>query len=64
MRTLITVSQETIDNAVAQTDSADMLLDAAEQRIYDIRQGKGKGNLLKSPANRDSGTMYRPLQNP
>ncbi len=40
MRTLITVSQETIDNAVAQTDSADMLLDAAEQRIYDIRQGK------------------------
>ena len=39
MRTLITVSQETIDNAVAQTDSADMLLDAAEQRIYDISTG-------------------------
>ena len=33
MRTLITVSQETIDNAVAQTDSADMLLDAAATGI-------------------------------
>ncbi len=40
MRTLITVSQETIESAVAETESADLLLDAAEQRIYDIRQGK------------------------
>lgn len=40
MRSLITISQETIESAVAETDSADLLLDAAEQRIYDIRQGK------------------------
>ena len=40
MRALITISQETIESAVAETDSADLLLDAAEQRIYDIRQGK------------------------
>ena len=40
MRSLINISQETIESAVAETDSADLLLDAAEQRIYDIRQGK------------------------
>ena len=40
MRTLINVSKEIIDSAVSQEDSAEMLLDAAEQKIYDIRQGR------------------------
>ena len=40
MRTLINVSSETIDDAVAQEETADTLLDRAEQNIYNIRRGK------------------------
>ncbi len=40
MRTLINISTETIDMAVAQEETADILLDNAEQKIYNIRQGK------------------------
>ena len=40
MRALITASREIIDNAVSGQEDADLLLDSAEQRIYDIRQGK------------------------
>ncbi len=40
LRTLINASRETIDDATAQDVEADLLLDAAEQRIYNIRQGK------------------------
>lgn len=40
LRTLISISSETIDMAVAQEETADILLDNAEQRIYNIRQGK------------------------
>jgi len=40
MRTLISVSQEIIQSASAEAESADLLLDAAEQKIYDIRQGR------------------------
>lgn len=40
IRTLITISSETIDSAVAQEETADALLDNAEQKIYNIRQGK------------------------
>ena len=40
MRTLINISSETIENAVAQQETADALLDNAEQKIYNIRQGK------------------------
>lgn len=40
IRALITASKDTIDDAVAQKDSADILLDAAEQKIYNIRQGR------------------------
>ncbi|MDR0530782.1 MAG: replicative DNA helicase [Oscillospiraceae bacterium] len=40
IRTLITVSQEIIQSASAEAESADMLLDSAEQRIYEIRQGR------------------------
>ncbi len=40
IRTLINISSETIDMAVAQEETADTLLDNAEQKIYNIRQGK------------------------
>ncbi len=40
MRTLINISSETIESAVAQEETADTLLDNAEQKIYNIRQGK------------------------
>lgn len=40
LRTLINISREIIDNAVSQEDDADTILDSAEQKIYDIRQGK------------------------
>lgn len=40
LRKLIEISADTIDSATAQNDTADMILDAAEKRIYDIRQGK------------------------
>ncbi|MDR1410024.1 MAG: replicative DNA helicase [Oscillospiraceae bacterium] len=41
LRSLITVSQETIEAAAAQAEDADMLLDSAEQRLYELRSGKG-----------------------
>ena len=40
IRTLINASKQTIDEAGAQDVEADLLLDAAEQRIYNIRQGR------------------------
>ncbi len=40
IRQLISISSETIESAVNQKETADMLLDSAEQKIYDIRQGK------------------------
>ena len=40
IRTLIKISSETIESAVAQEETADALLDNAEQKIYNIRQGK------------------------
>ena len=40
MRTLIEISGKTIEDAVEQRDTADALLDNAEQQIYNIRQGK------------------------
>lgn len=40
LRTLISISADTIDSATAQEESADALLDNAEQKIYNIRQGK------------------------
>lgn len=46
MRTLINVSREIIDSATTEEAEADLLLDAAEQRIYDIRQGKNTGSAL------------------
>ncbi len=40
IRALITASKETIDDAASQKESADVLLDGAEQKIYNIRQGR------------------------
>lgn len=40
IRTLINVSKEIIEDASGSDNTADLLLDSAEQRIYDIRQGK------------------------
>ena len=40
IRTLISISSETIEDAVAGEETADTLLDNAEQKIYNIRQGK------------------------
>jgi replicative DNA helicase len=40
LRTLINISREIIDSAVSQEEDADVILDAAEQEIYAIRQGK------------------------
>lgn len=40
IRSLINASKEIISNATDQEESADVLIDAAEQKIYDIRQGK------------------------
>ncbi|MBP9989283.1 MAG: replicative DNA helicase [Ruminococcus sp.] len=40
VRTLINISRETIDEATSQERTADELLESAEQRIYNIRQGK------------------------
>lgn len=40
LRALINLSRETIEDATKQEVEADLLLDAAEQKIYNIRQGK------------------------
>ncbi len=40
IRTLINTSREIIEDATNTTESADTLLDSAEQKIYNIRQGK------------------------
>ena len=47
LRTLIEVSHEIIDMAENAGDSADTVLDNAEQRIYEIRQGKTVGGPSK-----------------
>ncbi len=47
IRTLISISADTIEKASAQETSADKLLDDAEQKIYNIRQGKEKDSPEK-----------------
>ena len=46
IRSLINVSKGIIDDASSSNESADSLLEAAEQKIYDIRQGR----VTKGPA--------------
>jgi len=43
VRSLINASREIIDDATGTDEGADKLLDSAEQKIYDIRQGKVSG---------------------
>lgn len=45
-RRLILASREIIGDAMDPTAEADELLESAEQKIYDIRQGKQTGGLL------------------
>ena len=45
LRMLITASREIIDDATAAEDETSMLLDSAEQRIFDIRSDSEKGGL-------------------
>ncbi len=40
IRSLISASREIIETASSEEETADVLLDSAEQKIYDIRQGK------------------------
>lgn len=47
LRTLISISRETIENAVDGQGDASQILDAAEQRIYDIRQGRETNGPVK-----------------
>lgn len=42
-RSLINASREIIDEASSSDESADLLLDSAEQKIYNIRQGRTTG---------------------
>ena len=61
IRTLINVSKEIIEDATGTDNEADLLLDSAEQKIYDIRQGK----VTKGPTRIGDiivGEVYEKLQ--
>ena len=47
LRMLITASREIIDDAAAAEEDTSVLLDSAEQRIFDIRSDGDKGGLEK-----------------
>ena len=47
LRSLISISRDTIDSAIEGGADADKLLDSAEQKIYDIRKGKSTGSLQR-----------------
>lgn len=47
LRTLIDISKDTIDSALDGGAQADRILDATEQKIYDIRKGKASGSLQR-----------------
>lgn len=47
LRSLISISRETIDSALDGSAEADKLLDSAEQKIYDIRKGKSTSSLQR-----------------
>ncbi|MBR5753665.1 MAG: replicative DNA helicase [Clostridia bacterium] len=46
-RALIETANEILDEARTDEENADMILDSAEQKVYDIRQGKNTGNASK-----------------
>lgn len=45
LRRLITAAREIIDDATAANDATNVLIDSAEQKIFDIRQGNEKKGL-------------------
>lgn len=47
VRTLITTARDIIEEASSGTNDAAMLLDSAEQKIFDIRQGKNMQGLQR-----------------
>ena len=47
LRQLISISRDTIDDASGASAEADKILDAAEQRIYEIRKGKTSGGFQR-----------------
>ena len=47
LRTLIQTAREIMDDAASGEGDASSILDAAEQKIYDIRQGKDTGGPTK-----------------
>ncbi len=47
LRSLISISRDTIDSALEGGAEADRILDSAEQKIYDIRKGKSTGSLQR-----------------
>ena len=47
IRTLITTSREIIEDATQGTYDASVLLDSAEQKIFDIRRGKNMQGLQR-----------------
>ncbi|MDR3344841.1 MAG: replicative DNA helicase [Oscillospiraceae bacterium] len=61
LRSLISISQETIDSAAAQAEDADTLLDSAEQRLYELRGGRAN-NLPSKLIDVIVGDVYPHLQ--
>lgn len=47
VRTLIEAARKIIEDAIEGQADADLLLDSAEQRIYDIRRGRDSGGLRR-----------------
>lgn len=47
LRTLMETAQDIIRDSSAEEESADLILDAAEQKIYNIRQGKNNSGPSK-----------------
>ncbi len=46
-RALIETANDILEEARTDAESADIILDSAEQRVYDIRQGRNSGNASK-----------------
>ena len=61
IRSLINASKEIIEDASSQDQTADDLLEAAEQKIYNIRQGK-KTNVPSKIGDIIVGEVYTTLQ--
>ncbi|MDR1806285.1 MAG: replicative DNA helicase [Clostridium sp.] len=61
LRALIDVSRQTIESAAAQAEDADTLLDAAEQRLYELRGGRAN-NLPSKLIDVVTGEVYPRLQ--